>query len=285
MRARIGANNRVFVHWKMSNSSDATTNELQQIFPNMYRGDPRQQIRQPTNPAVALERIRHGMQIPAVQGAVDPTQMHPSGLSNRSLPRGPGAIIPAPSITSATAFARRGAGRSGVGITRFLTTSVNAANSATATASGNPYVPSVSVSETSNQSTLQSPYQVQDPSIPACMMPEHRPSIPYQVPQPQFSRRTSYMPVRINRRQSSRSSRAATVPSGRPFTKTVVLVDSTDTKVPRGTRRQELHVMGAVIHLVDFSTAWNEWKVREVIETSLGGMIDDSKPHLRYTKS
>ena len=140
----------------------------------MYRGDQRQQIRQPTNPAVALERIRHGMQIPAVQGAVDPTQMHPSGLSNRSLPRGPGAIIPAPSITSATAFARRGAGRSGVGITRFLTTSVNA-NSATATAADNHYVPSVSVSETSNQSTLQSPYQVQDPSTPACMMSEHRP--------------------------------------------------------------------------------------------------------------
>ena len=40
--------------------------------------------------------------------------------------------------------------------------------------------------------------------------------------------------------------------------------------------------MGAVIHLVDFFTGWDEWKVRDVIEKSLAGMIDDSKPTPRY---
>ena len=65
---------------------------------------------------------------------------------------------------------------------------------------------------------------------------------------------------------------------GRCFTKTVVLVDSTDINVPRGVRRQQLHEMGAVVDLVDFFTGWRECKVRETIESALGGMIDDEKP-------
>ena len=57
---------------------------------------------------------------------------------------------------------------------------------------------------------------------------------------------------------------------------------STDDKIPCGARRQQLHKMGAVIHLVDFFTAWDERKVRGVIENSLAGMIDNSKPDPRY---
>ena len=110
------------------------------MFPNMYRTPPAiGQNHQPALPAVALERIRRGMQTPAVQAALDPLQMQstaaPPGLGNHHLAtnRPRSRTITAPSVASVATLARRGAG-GGIGITRFLTTpNINPATSLPAT--------------------------------------------------------------------------------------------------------------------------------------------------------
>ena len=206
-------------------------------------------------PAAALNGVRRGMRTPAVQAALDPLQMQsntaPPGLGNHYLAnnRPRGRTITAPSVASAAGIARRGAG-GGIGITRFLTTpNINPTTSPAAGPSGNP----VSRADIASIQSQQS-HQVNMASNMNATSGNHRP-LPYHVPQSQYNRRTTYMPARISRRHSSRPSRTtqSAAPSGRWFTKTVLLVDSTDNKIPRGARRQELHKMGAVVHLVDFS--------------------------------
>ena len=227
------------------------------------------------------------MQTPAVQVALDPLQMQstaaPPGLGNHHLAtsRPRNHTITAPPVASVATLARRGAGGS-IGITRFLTThNIKPATSLPATGATGPSEHGYPVSAETSIQPLQS-HQVNTAS--ANNAAHGNQPLPYHVPQPQYNRRTTYMPARISHRHSSRPSRAtqSATPSGQWFTKTVLLVDSTDDKIPRGARRQQLHKMGAVIHLVDFFTGWDEWKVRDVIEKSPAGMIDDSKPTPRY---
>ena len=92
------------------------------------------------------------------------------------------------------------------------------------------------------------------------------------TPYPVFNRRVSYRPQQRQRQQTV----------GRVFTRSVVVVDGTDTNVPRGHRRQYLHDKGLVIGFVEFNTGWSEDQVYSELERLLGSQIIDlSKPHPR----
>ena len=84
-----------------------------------------------------------------------------------------------------------------------------------------------------------------------------------------YNRRASYLPPRIAARRRQSNSRAKPDQFGRWFTKTIVLVDSTDGNIPCDPCRQELYEMGAVVHPVDLFTGWNEGQIREAIEDCL----------------
>lgn len=301
--------------------SSEFTEELQRAFPNIYSAgrrsvmNPEADYRSPS-PANSLHRIRRGMQNPNIQAALDSALEQPS-TPQQQLPRfssSPASSshhnIPlvSPRMSSANpvpspippAVLARGRAGNGIGITRFLAPSQPRRTPATsshhvpmpyqpqshATHSANS-TPRTTSSEGCPAATSQDRFTVHHSSSSNQRGSQCR-YLPYQIPQIQYSRRTTYVPPRLAARSSSSRQRRSQCfgeshSRGRWFTKTVVLVDSNDTNVPRGVRRQQLHEMGAVIDLMDFFTGWREGKVRDTIEGAYGGMIDDEKPAPRYT--
>ena len=80
----------------------------------------------------------------------------------------------------------------------------------------------------------------------------------------------------------STARRAGHATAGRKFNRTVVIVDSSDTNVPRGKRRRQLHELGMIVNFVDFWTNWNQSDVYHTIETAFQGAIDTTKPYPRW---
>lgn len=290
--------------------------ELQRAFPNMFGsrgtdGSTRPYSARTRAANGAIGRIRRGMQDPTIQATLEQPntqqQQQPqggfSGSSSNSRshiprlvsPRMPHACTQSPQALRTPVPCRRPelqcrhrAGR-GIGITRLLTAPRQRTSHSTDHAADDDF---------SGSSTFQSPYghsiqQHVSPSpscshsfqqhlspSPSCsqsVQQSYQRFTPYQVPQ--YHRRTSYIP---SRRARSTSQRTSAGPRGRWFTKAIVLVDDSDIYVPRGYRRQQLHEMGAVVDLVDFSTTWSEKDVRQAIEAAFGGMIDEDRPPPRY---
>ena len=69
--------------------------------------------------------------------------------------------------------------------------------------------------------------------------------------------------------------------SGRCFTKDIVMVESNDELVPRGSRRRRLHECGLIINFVEFDTLWNEDVLMERVENCFKDVLDQSQPHPR----
>lgn len=289
--------------------------ELQRVFPSIYSSGDRRNVMNSEadlhsqSPANSLRRIRQGMQNSSVQVALEQPstprnqQRYPSGptsTSHRNIPlvslRATRANSQPPLPPAALARGRAG---SGIGITRFLAPSQPLASPVASPHAAPIHQPQPrssaanianSASPRERSPATQDQFTDRYPPYSCSSSSDQRRSqdyqhryLPYQIPHVQFNRRATYLPSGISARSSSRRQirSQSSHSQGRWFTKTVVLVDSTDTKVPRGIRRQQLHEMGAVIDLVDFFTGWREGKVREAIERAFGGMIDDSKPDPR----
>ena len=205
-----------------------------------------------------FQQIHLGMQSPAVHTALDHGQHPPSArgptahnirLSSPTIPR------PYPSATPLTGRSRPAV--RGIGITRFLTS--GAANVHTPQRSEPTPRP--------HESTLLTSTAVNESNGNTAATSSGQQYMPYQLPV--YNRRASYLPPRIAARRRQSNSRAKPDQFGRWFTKTIVLVDSTDSNIPCGPCRQELHEMGAVVHPVDLFTGWNEGQIREAIEDCL----------------
>ena len=97
-------------------------------------------------------------------------------------------------------------------------------------------------------------------------------------PYPPFNYHRDYL---TQRRKHSNKGKTVMKSQGRKYTRTVVMVDTMDKKVPRGKRRFSLQEGGFIVSFVEFWTNWTEREVLQAIEAALRGVIDLHVPHPR----
>ena len=79
----------------------------------------------------------------------------------------------------------------------------------------------------------------------------------------------------VTGRNTARRARHAT--AGRKFNRMVIIVDGSDTNVPRGRRWRQLHELGMIVNFVNFWTNWNQSDLYHTTETTFQGAIDTEK--------
>lgn len=97
-------------------------------------------------------------------------------------------------------------------------------------------------------------------------------------PYPTYSYHRDYIRARNNSRGKLPTKKPL---HGRKFTRSVVMVDRLDKKLPRGYRRSLLQEKGFIVSFIDFWTNWSEKDVRDAIEDAFGEAINKQYPYPR----